>query len=221
MILFLDDKRDPKDHGFPTAHWAKTAKEAIEIVKTGKVQQISFDHDLGTKLDGNDVAQVIEDLVRQKKIPMPTWRIHSANPPGALEITATMRSAERFHRQSPPTLPTTARLRAAETPKASTPCSTSDSNTGSSAAETSSPAAATPKRNAPQKTDPMSKETKHLLYWWAVWLKRFLLTSYHLVNRRAYRSWKRNKGCHRSSFNESASRELLPDLDAMEESELH
>lgn len=31
--------------------------------------------------------------------------------------------------------------------------------------------------------------TKHLLYWWRQWLKRLVVTSYHLVNRRAYRRW--------------------------------
>jgi len=33
------------------------------------------------------------------------------------------------------------------------------------------------------------EETKHLLYWWIEWLKRFLTTSYHLFNRRAYHDW--------------------------------
>ena len=36
----------------------------------------------------------------------------------------------------------------------------------------------------------MTKETKHLLKWWKEWLKRLLLTTYHIVNRRAYRKWK-------------------------------
>lgn len=37
-----------------------------------------------------------------------------------------------------------------------------------------------------------SDTTRHLLYWQFEWLKRFLLTWYHIVNRRAYRKW-RNK----------------------------
>lgn len=31
--------------------------------------------------------------------------------------------------------------------------------------------------------------TMHLLYWQAEWLKRFLLTWWHIVNRKAYRKW--------------------------------
>lgn len=59
------------------------------------------------------------------------------------------------------------------------------------------------------------KETKHLIYWWLVWFKRLVLTSYHIINRRAYHKWKENK----SKFNNSACRELFPDLDAIEESD--
>lgn len=39
----------------------------------------------------------------------------------------------------------------------------------------------------------MTPETKHLLKWWKEWGKRFLLTSYHLINRKAYRKWKLNR----------------------------
>ena len=31
--------------------------------------------------------------------------------------------------------------------------------------------------------------TRHLLFWQLEWLKRFLLTWYHIVNRRACRRW--------------------------------
>jgi len=34
-----------------------------------------------------------------------------------------------------------------------------------------------------------SDTTRHLLYWQFEWLKRFLLTWYHIVNRRACRRW--------------------------------
>ena len=42
--LWLDDVR-PMPPSFN--YWAKTAKEAIEILKTGRVVEISLDHDLG------------------------------------------------------------------------------------------------------------------------------------------------------------------------------
>ena len=39
----------------------------------------------------------------------------------------------------------------------------------------------------------LSQETKHLLKWQFEWLIRFLRTTYHLLNRRAYKSWKENR----------------------------
>jgi len=100
MQLWLDDIRDPKDHGKPDAIWVKTAEEAMAILRKGEVSFISFDHDLGTELDGHDVASEIERLVFEDKIPMPQWAVHSANPVGEAEITAAMKSAERFSNSS-------------------------------------------------------------------------------------------------------------------------
>lgn len=34
-----------------------------------------------------------------------------------------------------------------------------------------------------------SGTTKHLLYWQAEWFKRFLLTWWHIINRKAYWKW--------------------------------
>jgi hypothetical protein len=36
----------------------------------------------------------------------------------------------------------------------------------------------------------LSKETKHLLYWQSEWFRRFIRTTYHLFNRKAYYKWK-------------------------------
>jgi len=100
MQLWLDDIRDPKDHGKPEAIWVKTAEMAMAILRKEHVTFISFDHDLGTELDGHDVATEIERLVYDGKIQMPQWAVHSANPVGEAEITAAMKSAERFGRIS-------------------------------------------------------------------------------------------------------------------------
>ena len=35
-----------------------------------------------------------------------------------------------------------------------------------------------------------SKQTKHLLYWQSEWFRRFIRTTYHLFNRKAYYKWK-------------------------------
>lgn len=57
----------------------------------------------------------------------------------------------------------------------------------------------------------MTKETKHLLYWWTEWLLRFMRTTWHIVNRLAYRKWKNSQG-FRGSWDH---------VDTLEESDLH
>ena len=46
MKLWLDDVREPWKHGCIGWHWAKTAAEAIDVFKTGRVEEASLDHDL-------------------------------------------------------------------------------------------------------------------------------------------------------------------------------
>jgi hypothetical protein len=93
MKLFLDDLRACPD-GYTLC---RTAEEAIALLKTGDVTEISFDHDLGTDpVDGETVAKFIEEAVYFQKIPMPEWTIHSANPVGRQEISLAMTSAERY-----------------------------------------------------------------------------------------------------------------------------
>jgi hypothetical protein len=47
MILWLDDVRDPVQHGFIGAEWAKTYYEAVDLLLTGEVTRASLDHDIG------------------------------------------------------------------------------------------------------------------------------------------------------------------------------
>lgn len=65
MHLWLDDVRMPTDRWI----WVRTATEAIELLKTGKVTTASLDHDLGGKpmvhngpdgLSGTDVINWME-----------------------------------------------------------------------------------------------------------------------------------------------------------------
>ncbi len=130
MLLFLDDKRLP-----PNDAWtlAKTAHEAIELLKTGKVEVISLDHDLGPPEAGTgyDVAKWLEAgharaardpdfdgdniLVTSDDdpivIPNPLWHIHSSNPVGAKNITMALRNLPRLSEsmvkglQLPPEVP--------------------------------------------------------------------------------------------------------------------
>ncbi len=92
MNLFLDDIRDiPNDY-----IGCRNAKEAIRLLKTGKVSLISFDHDLGSCVTGYDVAVFIENNVEMNLIPMPNWKVHSSNPVGAKRINQAMESASHI-----------------------------------------------------------------------------------------------------------------------------
>lgn len=104
MKLWLDDIREPSSDWNPSVQdpsewtWVKTAKDAISHVLTGTVEEISFDHDLGASKagTGQDVARKIEELAEAGKIPPIKWYVHSYNPVGKANITASMKSAERF-----------------------------------------------------------------------------------------------------------------------------
>lgn len=77
--LFLDDERPCPDGWTP----AKTAKEAISLLESCCVTDLSLDHDLGEEKNGNgnDVLVWVEAKVflEEKYIP-PRMRVHSANP---------------------------------------------------------------------------------------------------------------------------------------------
>lgn len=49
MNLWLDDIRDPHDHGAIGYTWVKTAEEAIAALKTGRVRFATLDHDLSVE----------------------------------------------------------------------------------------------------------------------------------------------------------------------------
>lgn len=91
MLIYLDDVR-PIPNGYVGC---RTADEAIMHLSTGKVTFISFDHDLGTELTGYDVAVYIEESVQKALIPLPAWKVHSANPVGRKRIEQAMLSAEK------------------------------------------------------------------------------------------------------------------------------
>jgi len=80
----------------------KTVREAIKLIKTGKVEYISFDHDLGAsesgvEIHGNGyvVAKYIEKYAFLGTCGKIGWDVHSSNPVGRANIEAAMISAER------------------------------------------------------------------------------------------------------------------------------
>ena len=103
MKIWLDDVRDPADENTinlfmssPDMTWIKTAEEAIKLINSGKVSFISFDNDLGTVLEGYDVAKHIEKLAFENKVSKIEYRIHTANYVARGNITQAMRNADKF-----------------------------------------------------------------------------------------------------------------------------
>ncbi len=100
MKVWLDDERPmPPD----MTHWAKTADEAIEMLKTGKVTSISLDHDLGhshydgyeVEKTGYTVAKFIEEGAVNGTLPKLWVHFHTQNPVGKERMKAAIRNAHR------------------------------------------------------------------------------------------------------------------------------
>ena len=77
MRVFLDDERNTPE-GWIRVYWPD---EAIELLKTGKVTEISLDHDLGDddRGTGYDVVLWIEEAVFSNGFIPPVIKVHSAN----------------------------------------------------------------------------------------------------------------------------------------------
>ena len=93
--IWLDDER-PMPDGYD-AH-LKTASEAIELIRQGKVSAISLDHDLGSPENGTgyEVAKFIEEGAFLGSINPIDVRVHSANPVGSSNIKKSIDGARRF-----------------------------------------------------------------------------------------------------------------------------
>lgn len=75
--IYLDDER-PTPPGWTRVYWPD---EAIELLKTGRVTDISLDHDLGDdeRGTGYDVVLWIEEAVVVNGFNPPLIKVHSAN----------------------------------------------------------------------------------------------------------------------------------------------
>lgn len=82
--VFLDDER-PTPPGWHRVYWPD---EAIILLKSGDVTDISLDHDLGDDARGTgyDVLVWIEEAVVTKGFKPPNIRIHTANPAARLKM---------------------------------------------------------------------------------------------------------------------------------------
>jgi hypothetical protein len=92
MRVFLDDVRSAPE-GWIRVHWPS---EAIAMLETGMVEELSLDHDLGDDKQGTgyDVILWIEEAVALRSFMPPKIIVHSANPPAAEKMLAAIRSIE-------------------------------------------------------------------------------------------------------------------------------
>ena len=95
MRVFLDDERLPPA-GWTLVNWPD---EAIELLKTGAVTEISLDHDLGDdeRGTGYDVVLWIEEQVMLHGFKPPKMSVHSANSSARQKMLAGIRAIENRH----------------------------------------------------------------------------------------------------------------------------
>ncbi|MEX0754712.1 MAG: cyclic-phosphate processing receiver domain-containing protein [Actinomycetota bacterium] len=115
LKVWLDDERDPREwlpsirwwQGRDAAElgdwvWVQTAPEAIRMLATAHVDEISLDHDLGGAEAGTgyDVLEWIERRVRaEPSYAAPAIHIHTSNVAARRRIWLAVVAIERFSSQ--------------------------------------------------------------------------------------------------------------------------
>lgn len=96
MKVYLDDER-PTPEGWVGVRWPG---EAIALLQTGGVEELSLDHDLGDDARGTgyDVVLWIEEAVAVRGFKPPRIRVHSANSSAREKMLAGIASIERLAR---------------------------------------------------------------------------------------------------------------------------
>jgi len=94
MRAFLDDWRTAPS-GWRRVEWPD---EAIELLETGDVTEISLDHDLGDddKGTGYDVILWIEETVATSDFVPPVMHVHSGNVAARRRMELGIKSIERI-----------------------------------------------------------------------------------------------------------------------------
>jgi len=94
MRIFLDDERQTPE-GWVRVKWPD---EAIALLKSGFVEEISLDHDLGDDARGTgyDVILWIEEAVALHSFKPPRIIVHSANSPARSKMFAGIAAIERL-----------------------------------------------------------------------------------------------------------------------------
>jgi hypothetical protein len=94
MRVYLDDERATPE-GWIRVYWPD---EAIALLESGRVEEISLDHDLGDdeRGTGYDVVLWIEEAVVTRSFRPPLMRVHSANTSARDKMLAGIRAIERL-----------------------------------------------------------------------------------------------------------------------------
>lgn len=97
MRVFLDDERTTPE-GWVRVYWPD---EAIALLESGAVEELSLDHDLGDdeRGTGYDVVLWIEEAVALRGFRPPRISVHSANSSARDKMIAGIQSIERMARQ--------------------------------------------------------------------------------------------------------------------------
>lgn len=80
MKVYLDDIRSPLPSYSDWDVIVRNYESCIKILQTGKVTELSLDHDLGTEKTGYDVLLWIEFHVVEENFKPPIIWIHTSNP---------------------------------------------------------------------------------------------------------------------------------------------
>ena len=95
FTIWLDDLRDPLDHGFDYCgdlRWHKTFTEFKDYISSALnilVEEIHLDHDLGSDLDGTgyDALLLIEEMLYGGDLKsLKTIYVHTSNPSAATKM---------------------------------------------------------------------------------------------------------------------------------------
>jgi hypothetical protein len=94
MRVYLDDERVTPE-GWVRVYWPN---EAIALLETGNVTEISLDHDLGDDQRGTgyDVVLWIEEAVALRGFSPPRISVHSANSSARDKMLAGIQATERL-----------------------------------------------------------------------------------------------------------------------------
>lgn len=93
MKLYLDDER-PTPDGWQNV---RTVEDAIELLKTGKVEEISLDNDLGIGYtQGWELAYWIREEAFKGTLKRVKWHVHTGSMEFALKIRLILDDADKF-----------------------------------------------------------------------------------------------------------------------------